>query len=357
MNLTNTFMTILCLACTFVYGQSDFQQKPPELPINLSWDESGILIRTQRKAFNSSDFLRIQPAEHLDKVGNDLIRIQINDDETPIVIDFTPFFAANSTESQDSDQIQEPVAPYIDIYRPSLSLEYGNERGQYKLVLNEFAKSRRKEKQIFIIKGLDAFLVESDQQTQVEAKESTISVDLSESLFNYLVLRGGTLELTDLENTLPSLVHKYNEKFREDTAFISKGSDEIPQHPSWDLDYVRDLVTKYNITDFDDLPIAYLEEVIFTTKGIGLNLRKLEPEKKGFMKYEEATISVMKNEFFYWPAFINLSFEKFGVSDEDILIQDPYGSHYIYKSKNFFSNVELIQFFKELQYHIFSNLK
>ena len=63
-----------------------------------------------------------------------------------------------------------------------------------------------------------------------------------------------------------------------------------------------------------------------------------------------------EQKFFYWPSFVNLSFIKHR-GDKEIIIKDPYGTRYIFQIQENFSNVELIQFFKELQYTISKELK
>ena len=142
MTRANTVLLILIVWTSTVFGQSGSQQKPPELPINISWDESGVLIRTQREDVNTNEFLRIHPSEHLEKVGNDLIRVSINDNEVPVIIDLTQFFSPRVLE-EDADE-ETTAAPFIEVYKPNLSIGFFDDPSQYTLTLKQFAKSSRK---------------------------------------------------------------------------------------------------------------------------------------------------------------------------------------------------------------------
>ena len=61
-------------------------------------------------------------------------------------------------------------------------------------------------------------------------------------------------------------------------------------------------------------------------------------------------------KFFPWYEFINLSFTKY-IDEKRMLIEDAYNNTYIFNSRKHFTNVELIQFFNELNALISAQVK
>ena len=81
-----------------------------------------------------------------------------------------------------------------------------------------------------------------------------------------------------------------------------------------------------------------------------MNLNELEYSKGLFgRKSKKSSInSVDTYRFFPWHEFIHLDFEKY-IGKHQMIIKYPYSTNYLYNSRLAFTNVELIQFFKELK--------
>ena len=168
----------------------------------------------------------------------------------------------------------------------------------------------------------------------------------------HLDLKGGHINLADVEEKIPHLCRKYNDRYYgngktdaficlEDCKREDPKADDIRQHS-------RKLITRYNITDFEDAPISFIGNIIITKKGVGLNLQTGHAKKNDYKNKKPLDNSDDNYRFFPWFEFINLSFTKH-LDERQLLIYDPYNNIYIYNSKVYFSNVELIQFFNELK--------
>ena len=348
---TNTLMAMLLLLATNSWGQNGKLHanadspaglsKPNELPITITWDENGINVRANGVGpYSSNNFFQTKPSKYLEKVGNDLIRINLGGDDIPVLIDLTNYFDVINRDNTEFTSINENEPSLISIDHPDLAVKTALIDDSFVLVLENYNKRSRKE---IIFKGMDVFLVEADKSASLYSNSNKIYVDVKRSQVNKLVVRGALLDITGFDTKIPELCKKYNEKFGEQAFVCFEEETEEPE--IWDSEHVRDLVTKYNITDFDDKPIAYLDFVLITKKGIGFNLKKEDYNTKKEIVYKPYD----SYEFFSWQEFLNLNFNKY-IDNIRILVNDPYSKSFIHYSKTNFTNVELVQFLKELRF-------
>lgn len=330
-------------------GQQQFStQHLDDLPILLSWDDNGIQITAK----TGTNILEMVPSKYLDQMGNNLIRISPESERIPVVIDMTDYYNdASMQHTGDSNSDEEPSK--IKIYTPKLVLDQQNQLNSFVIELTNFTK-RGEAEQTIILKGLDMLFVGSDKSTNIYSVKNRIIVDLNKSKVQFLQLKGGPLNLYGMEDKIPILCRKYNERYfasSRSNAFIClkdcrNDDPKTPEHQR----HARKLITKYNITDFEDSPISFVGEVILTKKGIGLNLKNEMQIKAASGKKGKKGNTSMTDQyiFFPWAEFMNLTFTKYA-DDHQLMIKDPFNRRYLYKSKVYFSNVELIQFFNELK--------
>lgn len=345
--------TFLCFTSTLVSQIGIGNPNLSELPISLSWDNDGVRI-TAKTSDPNTNLLEMTPFRYLDQIGNDLIRVAIDARSTPVVIDLTGYYqnVALHQNQQSPDTIS--AAAKIGVYMPRLTLADYNEPNSFIIELRNFTDQINNAKQAIVIKGLDVLYVGSDNLGNLSAKQNRIVVNVEKSRVKHLLLKGGILNLFDLEQRIPNLCQKYNERYfangRSDAFVCLRDCKADDTNSEKSLRHGRTLITKYNITDFDDVPISFLGNMIITKKGLGINLKTEATSKtKTGKKEKQAPFDPYDNyTFFPWYEFINLNFSKY-VDENQLLIKDPYNHTYIYNSKVYFSNVELIQFFNELK--------
>lgn len=194
---------------------------------------------------------------------------------------------------------------------------------------------------------ISRFAASSQSEDASTYGKDRIVVDFTEDEFQPLALRSGDILAPGIAERIPELCQYYNEKYQEKNAFTLQDSLLSPG-TTWNLVRVRSLIAMYNLTDFRDEPLAYLESMIITKKGIGLNLKNGYFRKNG--KWVEGGAGY-RYQFFEWTRFVNLDFEKY-IRSKEVKIKVPYNQTYLYPGNQSFSNVETIQFLKELQYTI-----
>ena len=354
---TNTILLAVLLvfagAFTSVFGQSgDAEAGIPELPVILSWDDEGIRIRTKNPDQTSNKFLNMKPSQYLEKIGNDFIRVNLGAGNTPVIIDLTNYFNRLAATAQASTyNLIDSPEPYVDIEMPKLSLSNYQEPNSFVVTLQNFSGKRRYSQQKIVFKGIDVFYIGADDCASLSASGNEIAVDVDRCKVNYLLLKGGLLDIDNIDERIPELCRKYNNRYYGQVdAFVCledcRGKDP---NSELNLKHTRKLITKYNITDFEDEPISFLDDMILTKKGVGMNLKVQQEETSKKKKTKTVSYSAYdRYQFFPWFEFINLSFEKYA-GDKQLKIRDPYNNSFIYNSKVHFSNVELIQFFNELK--------
>jgi len=352
MKRTNTITLLFLFLCLLPVLSSAHDdpipvEQLPELPVAIYWDDSGLKIRLKRHDSNTASQLRALPSRYLEKVGNDLININKGGSLTPVVIDLSKYFENKMGYRSGYTRINNNEMHAITVEKDDLSGSNYDEYDTFAMILKYPSGKRRHAQQEILFKGLDVFRVEADQRAHVQLSGKKIIVDVSKTPSRYLVLRGGVLQLDDIEELVPNLCYKYNKKFGEDGAFICSDTDGRGDK-AWNLDHVRNLITKYNITDFNDEPLAYLKNIIITKKGIGFDLKRFSYDKRNKPKDVAALDSYL---FFDWSTFINMKFEK-SSSSRQFIIQGPYSKTFLYGGNEFFTNVELIQFMNELTYSI-----
>ncbi len=346
----------LVFSCTFsVVGQKGMSNPNlKELPIVLSWDNDGARITVKTDETQSGNLLEMTPFRYLDQIGNDLIRVASGSGNTPVIIDLSEYYGMTEI-SENPDEGN----PKINVHMPKLTLANYNEPNSFILELKNFSRTNTEAtKQIFLFRGLDVFYVGTDDCAKLSALQNRIIVDVEKCDVKHLLLKGGILELEDVEEKIPNLCRKYNDRyFSQETsdAFVCLADCRKEDPNAYkNLRHSRSLITKYNITDFEDAPISYLGNMLITKKGVGLNLKtefmaNAALKKKAKGKGKKVSYNPYdRYKFFPWYEFINLSFTKY-VDENQLLIRDPYNNSYIYNSKVHFSNVELIQFFNELK--------
>lgn len=330
-----------------------------ELPVTLSWEESGIRIVAKSSNPRSGNLLKLVPSRYLEQIGNDLIRVAPGNHQAPVIIDLTSYYRGANGATADASYMIDNTVPQITVEMPKLTLSNYNEPNSFIVEIGNFSKKGRGVSQTFLFRGLDIFYVNTSECVKRSSMENRIILDVGKcEQVKYLVIEGGLLNLADVDEKIPALCNKYNERYYtpgQTKAFLCveecrKEGGKAYKH----LEHVRELITKYNITDYEDAPLSYIGDVILTKKGVGFNL-KTQIDDKGFRNKEEFN-TLDSYKFFPWYEFINLSFSKFE-NDRNILITDPYNNMYLYDSKVYFTNVELIQFFSELKALISENVK
>ncbi len=325
----------------------------PELPIIVSWNDDGLRIRTKNIEANAGNLLNVAASQYFEKIGNDFIQISIETGTKPIVIDMTNYLHPAGTASSTFSLI-DAEDRQINIEMERLPIGNYYEENSFVIELQNFSSARRYSRQVVVLKGLDVFYVGADACATLSSDNRTVTVDAHKCEVKQLLLKGGLLNLRDIDHKVPVLCRKYNDRYySESNAFVCledcKGEDP---DAATNLKHVRKLITKYNITDFEDEPVSFLDNIILTKKGLGLNLKVqqnnvgLKTKRKG--KNVVAFSAYDNYRFFPWHEFINLSFSKYA-GEKQLLIRDPYNNSYIYNSQIHFSNVELIQFFNELK--------
>lgn len=357
---TNTVLLFLIVAITAfspeLMGQrANINPNFQELPIVFSWDDNGVRVTSKTEDNLSANLLDMTPSQYLDQIGNDLVRVTLNAGNTPVIIDLVDYYRFKR-ESSTADALNQMInpSPKISLFMPKLTLADYNEPNSFIVELRNFSSKVNSSRQVFLFRGLDVFYVSTDNCATLSSVQNRIIVDVEKCDIQYLVLKGGLLDLADVDEKIPNLCKKYNERYYsrdEDDAFVCLQDCPEPDTKVYEkLKHVRDLITKYNITDYEDEPLSYLGNMIITKKGVGLNLKTEDLSKtKNSSKGKKASYNPYDSyRFFPWYEFINLSFEKY-VDASQLLIEDPYNNSYIYNSKVHFSNVELIQFFNELK--------
>lgn len=341
------------------YAKSSYNLPP--LPIDLSWDENGVQIRANGASGNSANVLNLIPSRYLEKIGNDFIRVNLNSLGTPVIVDFSKYYTHNEVEAS-TVSLVNAGNPRIDIEMPRMLFSNYEQQGGFVLELLNFAGDKKNSRQVFIFKGIDVFFVGTYDCAQRSAKGNSISIDVSRCQDKNLLLKGDLLNLANMDKRVPELCRKYNTRFyteKHQEAFVCL-EDCKPGDPKASVNklHARKLVTVYGITDYTDDPISFLDDIILTKKGVGLNL-KMEPQqglkislKKDKKEGEDLSDSY---KFFPWNEFFNLTFQKHD-GEKQLQIKDAYNNSYLYYSKTHFSNVELIQFFNELKSLIAADL-
>ena len=342
------FTTVLCyLVLSQAFGQHNYRLKEslksPLLPVQISWDDFGINIRMDGVAPDDDTTFEVSSSRYLEKMSSDLIRVVLGEPDVPVVIDLANFYKPETARASGTGM--------VSVTKPTQSLEIYEREQNFTFELINFSKKRYYTRQNIIIKGLNTFLIEMNPDVQPREINKKIKLDLTNSNTTYIALRGGLLQLADLEETIPTLCAKYNQKFSEYGSFVCV-RDCIANQSEKELDFVRDLITKYNVTDFNDEPIAFLKQIIMTKNGIGLPTI-FQPEAARFSKKIPAPVT--KYKFYKWGDFINLQFDK-SKKEKGFLILTPYQEILYSETTSDFSNVELIQFLNELRYQILLNI-
>ena len=351
--------TNLCVVLIFLFGLfSDLKSQSgiahhylEELPVTLSWDNDGVRITAKKLNTASGNLLEMTPFRYLEQIGNDLIRVALDTKNTPVVIDLTEYYERKVIVGDTATSQLK-----IKVYMPRTTLTNYNDPNSFVVELRNFTDKVSNAKQTILVKGLDLLHVGSDRCATSFANQNRVIVDVRKCSVRHLMMKGGNLYLDNLEEKIPNLCRKYNVKYfgeGKSDAFICLQDCTLDDSNSYKhLRHGRSLVTKYNITDFEDAPISYIGNMIFTKKGIGLNLKMQEQSKeKNKLKKNNKNLAFDPYDyyrFFPWYEFFNLSFTKY-VDENQLLIKDPYNKSYIYNSKIHFTNVELIQFFNELK--------
>lgn len=331
-----------------------------ELPVALSWDDGGIRIVAKTTSTHSGNLISMKPSRFLEQIGNDLIRVTPGVRQAPVIIDLTDYYESTSGATADANNMFNNSTPQVSIEMPKLTLADYNEPNSFIVEIRNFTKNNNEVGQTFLFRGLDIFYVNTNACVERSSDENRIILDVEKcNEVKYLVIEGGLLSLDDVSEKIPALCNKYNDRYYtpgQTKAFLCVEDCRVEDGGSYEhLKHVRSLITKYNITDYEDAPLSYIGDVILTKKGVGLNLKKHQGGKL-FKKKGEDFNELIEYKFFPWYEFINLNFNKFE-NEHNLLIEDPYNNIYLYDSKVYFTNVELIQFFSELKALISERVK
>lgn len=368
MSKTNTILLSLIMVflggAVGLHGQIGYlNPNLKELPLVISWNGDGIKISATGVYANTTQFLQVKASRHLEQTGSNEVRVVPGVNNTPVIIDITNFFQ-KAEPTADATQMVDSHLPSIELEMPKLTLSNYNEPNSFILDLRGFLDGDGYSHQLFLFRGLDVFFVATDNCADLAANANRVLVNVEHCEVKHVILKGGLLSLEDVDAKIPALCRKYNDRYHSQgsrDAFICledcKGDNPLAlQNQS----HVRSLITKYNITDFKDYPISFLDDVIITKKGVGLNLKAKPLKSKKNHKRRKNKKMVYDAydyyKFFPWYEFINLSFTKY-IDENRMLIEDAYNNTYIFNSRQHFTNVELIQFFNELNALISAQVK
>ena len=331
-----------------------------DLPLELSWDDFGVKIRTLKTTTSSERLINLVSSNYLTEISNGFIRVNAGAENVPILVDLSGYLLKESNRLKGVSLISD-THPTIDVKAQSITLSNYDTPNSFTLEVFNFSKKSPNARQVFVFKGLDVFNVVADQGAKSSFKGKVFKVNVGNCKIKQLILKGGLLNLADLDVKIPDLCKKYNSRYFIKRKAFTCLEDCKESDPLTEANYrhVRDLVTKYNLTDYTDKPISFLDDILLTQKGVGINFNAGVDEanklKISFKKKEEETAPSYEYHFFPWNKFINLSFSKLEDSTQ-LRTTDPYGNIYTYDSKIDFSNVELIQFFNELKALITTNV-
>jgi hypothetical protein len=200
-----------------------------------------------------------------------------------------------------------------------------------------------------------------------------LTVELLESKLTSLQFRGGNLVKDDLSDLIVKLCQKYNQEYQlkvkqnkngdgtkrsiHSEGFLLYGKYQVEEYPET-FEKIRDLRDNYKIKDFNNKTVALLEDNLFPQNGIGF---KISVEEKVYCdKFFRKNVECGEKEydlyeFKYWNDILKLN-----ISDKG----NDWNSYFVYSydvKKYFnnrrFKNVEMQQFFIELQNLIYSEIK
>lgn len=333
---------ILFLACMPACFSTFAQNGLAPLPILLQWDNAGLKIQAVDSQNPATSLFELQSSGCFENLGQDLISLKSGEGCESITIDLTAYLSGG-TKGKDNLAARDTGLRRIKIEKTNTMQGQGLQNDEFVVGLEGFKKPFTAGQKI-IFKGLDAFVLEADEKARYTRQNGEIKVNVKDCTANFVFFKGGMIKTTGFEESLPLLSKKYNSRYTEYDGFIYVNKNTVGK--KWDFAHVRDLITKYNITDFEDQPLSYLEDMLITTKGIGFKLvhSGAKPE-----------VSSPYYGFFSWAEFINFRFERY-LNDRQLKLISPYQEVFHYGGNTFFSNVEMIQFMQELKDLILLNV-
>lgn len=283
--------------------------------------------------------------------------------------------------------------------------------------------------QEFVIKGYDVLSVEIEGQTTITAQEGRLIIDMLENNVKKIMFKGNALTSESLESKLAKVCLKYNYQYNQmarhyycyetndgsrihctpvpvnartqkkpcelvlrneeffknrlgdlrvcdsilTTGFFVYSSFSYLHKYGKHINYGRKLVTRYKIYDFDNQAIAFCNDLLLTSSGIGiplttdvirvdsvevLNRRGKVIGKKAVSRTEQVT----KYSYIPFADFVGYSFESHENSERAIVVRNKsnqksvYGND-LYTDKQGFSNTEIIQFFNDVKKAINENTR
>ena len=306
----------------------------PRLPLIIHWGQTDFRIQAAPAQPSIFEMVAAPSAKCLEYLSEDMIRIKPGPECASILFDF-----ANAAEPSPS------AANSITIDRIDARMR-GNVQSEDLLIsIDGHDPEAPESSQVFIFRGLDVIWIESDPKVVSHTMRNRVHLDVAEVGVPMLLFKGGKINETQMLSALPQLGEKYNRKFVEFDSFIYENKETVGE--KWNWEHVRKLVNQYNITDFRDEPLLYLEDMLITKKGIGL---KLMPWRKS--KARKKTIHL----FFPWKDFVNLKPETYQ-DERQLKLTTPQKETFVFNGTAFYSNVELIQFLKELRSLVFSHMQ
>ncbi len=299
----------------------------PKLPLLIHWDQSDFRIQAVPSELSPANQLAATSSKCFDYLSEDMVRIKAGSECSSILFNF-------SAPSSVSRSIDPPI-----VMKGIDARIKGNLQGDDLLVsINGYDPEDSQRNQLLVFRGLDVILVESDPRVVAQRETNTVHLEVSKADIQMLLFKGGKIHETQITNAIPQLGMKYNKKFVEYDSFVYEEKGTVGR--KWDSEHVRNLVNKYNITDFRDEPLLYLEDMLVTKKGIGLTLQSVHVRAKA----RKRPVSL----FFRWKDFIHLELESYK-DDRQLQLITPQKEVYLFRGTHFYSNVELIQFMKELR--------
>ena len=399
--MNNKIIFALLFTCfsTSLFSQVEGEvwYKPPFLPFSISWDtDDGFSIKAERSISTPYGTFGLGVSGGLNKKDENTVQVPSNNSK-PVYIEVPKY-------------IDKPIFQIrtVEVIKTKII--------ENKTYILEIRGYKGKASQEFIIKGIDVFLVEVEGKTKIEAREGRVIIDVSESTVNKIMFRGISLGEENESDNINKLCLKYNttygmqvqeqskditedyyitEKYRTDYGTIDERSVRKQKITGKELylttggflvfsqykdftkykvnfEHKRSLIKGYYIDEFQNQPTALYRDILITNKGIGLPIRRMIT-KKNILGKEKFDDWQDEDHFFQWNEYVSITFNNVdfeGNKQENrIFGHTPYGQTFevMYGrisgrfnrnySKFGYSNVELIQFFKELNSTLTKRIK
>lgn len=332
------FTSLLVIAFSYVLqAQADFEvfyQSP--FGIGVSYNPANNDFKLEFAPSINTPFgsFGISASGSLTKEDEQTVRIIEKEVPTPVYIE-VPVFKERIVE--------KPVIKIRTVEKIKIV-----ETGVYVIELRNYKAGKSQE---FIIKGLDVFRIETSGDTKIEAKEGRFVIDVLKSEVTYLEFKGGQLSSENKDDLILKACLELNQELGYNRYPMGFTLNPLEYNPTPNdtsteqsklindsRNRANDLIARYQVSNFNDKPIAFASRVLITQEGIGLAVNE---ETNGLFKRFSKERDFL---FFQWKEFAALGFKM--EEDGTLLIQTPYQQTYRLDSRAF-SSTHYLRIFKK----------